>query len=211
MPCDRRAPVMSDNHGSLFTERIEHADHVADEVKQRVALDFGGPIRSSRSRACRVQRRESPPRQRAAVDGATNTRTPEIHGRAAPTGRCPARRYGCECRWLRRVRCVRLVHARQRIRVAAHGPSSRRAWLPFRRRNRPAACDASTCSRRSRAAMAALAVSKASRNESAPGQRVAIERLAEVGQIASFEQPNEVRSAAAAVMTMVCGSLQRHR
>ncbi len=47
MPCDRRAPIVSDNHGGLFTERIEHADHVSDEVKQRVALDFGGPIRQA--------------------------------------------------------------------------------------------------------------------------------------------------------------------
>ena len=56
---------MSDNHSSLFAERIEHADHVADEVKQRIALDFGRLIRQAV--AAHVGRNGMKPRRRQCV------------------------------------------------------------------------------------------------------------------------------------------------
>ena len=44
MPGDRRAPVMADDHGRCRLERVEHADHVADEVKERVLFDLFGTV-----------------------------------------------------------------------------------------------------------------------------------------------------------------------
>ena len=41
MPCDGRAPIMSDNHGGFFAQRIEHTHHIAHQVQQRIAFDFG--------------------------------------------------------------------------------------------------------------------------------------------------------------------------
>ena len=40
MPGDRGAPVMADDNGLRGAERVEHADHVADQVKQRVLIDL---------------------------------------------------------------------------------------------------------------------------------------------------------------------------
>ena len=40
MPGDRRAPVVADDDGFGHTQRVEHADHVADKVKQRVLIDL---------------------------------------------------------------------------------------------------------------------------------------------------------------------------
>ena len=42
MPRDRRAPVVADDGGLRRAERVEHANHVADQVKQRVLIDLGG-------------------------------------------------------------------------------------------------------------------------------------------------------------------------
>jgi hypothetical protein len=40
MPRDRRAPVVAGNHRRLFAERTDEADHVADQVQERVGLDL---------------------------------------------------------------------------------------------------------------------------------------------------------------------------
>ena len=40
MPGDRRAPVVADDDGLTGAERVKHANHVADEVKQRVLIDL---------------------------------------------------------------------------------------------------------------------------------------------------------------------------
>ena len=45
MPGDRRAPVVADDDGLRRAERVEHADHVADEMKQRVLVDVLGLAR----------------------------------------------------------------------------------------------------------------------------------------------------------------------
>ena len=42
MPGDRRAPVVADDDGLRRAERVKHANHVADKVKQRVLIDLVG-------------------------------------------------------------------------------------------------------------------------------------------------------------------------
>ena len=42
MPGDRRAPVVADDDGLRRAQRVEHANHVADELKQRVLIDLVG-------------------------------------------------------------------------------------------------------------------------------------------------------------------------
>ena len=42
MPGDRRAPVVADDDGLRRAQRVEHADHVADKVEQRVLIDCLG-------------------------------------------------------------------------------------------------------------------------------------------------------------------------
>jgi hypothetical protein len=44
VPGDRRAPIMANDHGPLFLERIQYADHVADEMEKRILIDAGGAI-----------------------------------------------------------------------------------------------------------------------------------------------------------------------
>ena len=39
MPGDRRAPIVADDDRLRRAQRVEHADHVADEMKQRVLID----------------------------------------------------------------------------------------------------------------------------------------------------------------------------
>src|SRR5208337_5119949 len=45
VPGDRSAPVMADDRGPLLPERVDDADHVADEVQERIFLDLFRPIR----------------------------------------------------------------------------------------------------------------------------------------------------------------------
>ena len=40
VPGDRRAPIVPGDHRRLGTERVEQADHVADEMEERVLLDL---------------------------------------------------------------------------------------------------------------------------------------------------------------------------
>ncbi len=42
MPGDWRAPIVADDDRLRRAERVEHADHVADEMKQRVLIDVLG-------------------------------------------------------------------------------------------------------------------------------------------------------------------------
>ncbi len=44
MPGDRRAPVMADDDRPLDAERVDHADHVADQMQERVLLDLLGAV-----------------------------------------------------------------------------------------------------------------------------------------------------------------------
>ena len=44
MPGDRRAPVVAGDDGGLLAQGIEHADHVADQMKQRVLVDGFGAV-----------------------------------------------------------------------------------------------------------------------------------------------------------------------
>ena len=65
MPGDRRAPVVADDNGLRRVERVKHANHVADEVKQRVLIDFTrlaclaipAHVRRDRAIACLGERR----------------------------------------------------------------------------------------------------------------------------------------------------------
>ena len=44
MPGDRRAPVVTDDHGLGLAERLDQLDHVADQVEQRVGVDRLGRL-----------------------------------------------------------------------------------------------------------------------------------------------------------------------
>src|SRR5262245_24446690 len=44
MPRDGRAPVMAGDHRRLFPECIHEADHVADQMKERVLIDLVGAV-----------------------------------------------------------------------------------------------------------------------------------------------------------------------
>ncbi len=64
MPGNRRSPVMSGDYRGLFAERIEQTDHVTDEVKQGVALDFRRPIAHAITAHVRRHRVKAGGRQR---------------------------------------------------------------------------------------------------------------------------------------------------
>ena len=42
MPRDRRAPVVADDNRLRRAEGVEHADHVADQMEERVFVDLMG-------------------------------------------------------------------------------------------------------------------------------------------------------------------------
>ena len=44
MPGHRRAPVVADDHRLSLAQRVEQADHVADQMQQRVLVDRLGPV-----------------------------------------------------------------------------------------------------------------------------------------------------------------------
>src|SRR6266511_4125457 len=44
MPGDGRAPIVTGDDGRLSSKRVHQADHVADEVEERVLVDGLGPI-----------------------------------------------------------------------------------------------------------------------------------------------------------------------
>ncbi len=44
MPGDRRPPIVTGNRRGFFAQSIQQADHVADQMQQRVFFDFGGSI-----------------------------------------------------------------------------------------------------------------------------------------------------------------------
>src|SRR6266852_4868904 len=42
IPCDRAAPIVSDDHALADSERIEHPDDIADQLALGVSLDWRG-------------------------------------------------------------------------------------------------------------------------------------------------------------------------
>src|ERR1700729_124865 len=102
MPGDRGAPIVADDDGLGRAERVEHANHVADEMKQRVLIDVLGLACLAVAAHVGGDGADSPRRRAPSTDGATNTRIPESRGRGARRVRFRPRRDGSGSRLPRR-------------------------------------------------------------------------------------------------------------